>query len=132
MSDPTMFPFFRYVDAAAAIDWLERAFGFETHMAHKDDDGQIVHAELAVGSGLIMLGSDRDDALKVRSPRVLGGASAGVYFVIENVDAHCDRAKAAGAEIVRGPEDMDYGSREYTARDPEGNVWSFGTYTPAA
>ncbi|MGH3051296.1 MAG: VOC family protein [Gaiellaceae bacterium] len=62
-----------------------------------------------------------------------GGESVnggGVYVVVEDVDAHCAVARDAGAEITRGPEDTDYGSREYGVRDPEGLAWHFGTYQP--
>ena len=79
-----------------------------------------------------MLGSARPDGLGLHTPREVGATTAGVYVVVEDVDAHHARAAAAGAEIVRGPEDTSYGSREYLARDPEGHLWSFGTYQPPA
>jgi uncharacterized glyoxalase superfamily protein PhnB len=127
-----IFPFLRYHDAAAAIDWLVRAFGFEKRMVVAGENGAIAHAELSLGPGLIMLSSTGDDALGMDSPRALGAATQGLYIVVEDVDGHCARARAAGATIVREPRDEDYGGRDYVARDPEGHVWSFGTYVPEA
>jgi uncharacterized glyoxalase superfamily protein PhnB len=127
---PNIFPFLRYQDASAAVEWLVRAFGFEKRMVAQGSDGTIAHAELSLGPGIIMLGPAKDDMLRMKSPRDLPAVNQGIYVWIEDVDAHCDRAKAAGAEIVRGPEDTEYGSREYTARDLEGHLWSFGTYYP--
>ena len=126
-----LFPFLRYQDTPAAIDWLVKAFGFEEQMVVPGENGTVAHAQLAFGQGIIMLGTARDDELRVKTPRDLGAVTGGIYIYVDDVDAHCARAKAAGAEIVRGPEDTDYGSREYTARDPEGHLWSFGTYRPA-
>jgi uncharacterized glyoxalase superfamily protein PhnB len=124
MSDetPNIYPFLRYADADAALAWLGRAFGFREHAVYRsgqDDTGPIQHAEISLGPGIVMLGQGDDPA------------DRGIYVAVEDADAHYERAKAAGAEIVRAIEDTPYGSREYTARDPEGNVWSFGTYQPA-
>jgi uncharacterized glyoxalase superfamily protein PhnB len=126
----TMFPFASYEDAAAAIDWLVEAFGFERKEVHKGEDGAIAHAELAYGGSVYMLGSARDDAFGMKTPRELGAVTGGVYVYVEDVDGHYERARAAGAEIVRELADTDYGAREYMARDLEGNLWSFGTYLP--
>ena len=123
-----IYPALRYHDARAAIDWLGAAFGFAEKEVHAAEDGTIGHAELAVpGGGVVMLGSEPAGG----DPR--WGAHAGcgwVYIAIENPDALHDRAVAAGAEIVMAPTDTDYGSRDFAARDPEGNLWSFGTYAP--
>ncbi len=117
---PNIYPFLRFTDADAALDWLGRAFGFEQVALYRsgdDNSGPIVHAEIALGPGIVMLGQgDPDDH--------------GIYVAVDDADAHYEQAQAAGAEIVRELEDTPYGSREYTARDPEGNVWSFGTYRP--
>ncbi len=121
---PTLYPSMRYRDAPAAIEFLKRAFGFEEHVVYRDDDGSVAHAELSYGSSILMLGSDRDD---------LYGRRAGqgwLYVAVDDPDAHCQRARAAGAEVMTELHDTDYGSRDYAARDPEGNVWSFGTYRP--
>jgi uncharacterized glyoxalase superfamily protein PhnB len=128
---PNIFPALRYQDAAAAIDWLERAFGFARGLVVAGDDGTIHHAELSLGPGWIMLGSSRDDVYRMRSPRELGAVNQSIYVAIADPDAHHARAKAAGAEIVRELADTDYGSREYTCRDLEGHLWTFGTYRPA-
>jgi uncharacterized glyoxalase superfamily protein PhnB len=128
----TMHPFARYEDAHAAIDWLERAFGFERRSVTENEDGGVLHAELGLGGSVFMLGSASGTEIGVQPPKRLGAATAGVYVVIEDVDEHCERARAAGAEIAREPEDTPYGSREYMARDPEGHPWSFGTYAPGS
>jgi uncharacterized glyoxalase superfamily protein PhnB len=93
-------------------------------MVHDGDNGTVMHAELVYGDGMVMLGTDNDDTW---------GSHAGQgwqYVVVEDADAHYAQAKAAGAEIVRELEDQEYGSRDYSARDFEGNLWSFGTYRP--
>lgn len=125
-----LFPFLRYRDAPAAIDWLASAFGFEEQMVAPGENGTVAHAQLCFGPAVMMLGTARDDELRMKSPRDLDAVNQGIYVYLEDVDAHCDRARAAGAEIIRGPEETDYGSREYTARDLEGHLWSFGTYRP--
>jgi uncharacterized glyoxalase superfamily protein PhnB len=126
----TMFPFGAYQDARAAIDWLVEAFGFEREQVHEGEDGSIVHAELAFGPSVFMLNTAQDRGFGLKTPRELGAVTGGVYVYVEDVDAHYERATAAGAEIVRELADTGYGSREYMARDPEGNLWSFGTYLP--
>jgi uncharacterized glyoxalase superfamily protein PhnB len=113
----SVFPFFDYADAQAAIDWLERVFGFQPGDVARNPDGTIAHAELWYGPGAVMFGSQRD-----------GSTGDGVYVVVEAIDEHYRRAKEAGAEIVAELHDTDYGSRDYMARDPEGRLWSFGTY----
>jgi uncharacterized glyoxalase superfamily protein PhnB len=119
-----LYPTFRYDDARAAITFLKDAFGFEEHAVY-EDGGVVHHAELRLGDdAYIMLGQSRGDDEDLPS-----GPST-VYVQIDDVDAHHDRAVAAGAEITRGLTDQDYGSREYAAKDPGGNVWSFGTYAP--
>jgi uncharacterized glyoxalase superfamily protein PhnB len=130
MSHPNIFPALRYNDANAAIDWLGRAFGFEAKAVHRGDDGAVQHAELRLGAGLIMLGQHSDDGwMGGHAPDALA-STASLYVVVEDPDAHHARATAAGALIVRELNDQDYGSREYSARDLDGNLWSFGTYDP--
>jgi len=123
----TIYPSLRYHDARAAIDWLAEAFGFEEHAVHADAEGVIRHAELQGFGGIVMLGTEPEGG----DPQ--WGEHAGTgwnYLSHDDVDALHDRAVAAGAEIVRPLQDTDYGSREFSARDPEGNHWSFGTYAP--
>jgi uncharacterized glyoxalase superfamily protein PhnB len=95
-----------------------------------DDDGGIAHAQLSLGTGMIMLGSERQDDIGVRSGAGLPAHNMGIYAIVDDVDGHHDRAKAAGARITMAPQDMDYGGRGYSARDLEDNVWSFGSYRP--
>ena len=126
----TMFPFARYEHGEAAIDWLCEAFGFERRAVHEGEDGTVLHAELSYGASVFMLDSKRDTGLDLKTARELGGVTGGVYVHVEEIDGHYQRARAAGAEVVRELADTDYGSREYVARDPGGNLWGFGTYRP--
>lgn len=127
---PGFYPFLRYADARAAVEWLGAAFGLEPLAVFDAPDGTVAHAELRLGGGVLMLGQSKDDALGLRTPRELGAVTGGVYAYVGDVDAHHARAAAAGAEIVLPLREMSYGSREYTCRDTEGNLWSFGTYRP--
>ncbi|MCG8356936.1 MAG: VOC family protein [Kiloniellales bacterium] len=129
---PNVIPALRYRDARAMIDWLARAFGFDSQFVVDGEGGTIAHAQLTFAGGMIMLGSARDDNYDklVKTPAALGGTSQSVYIPVDDVDAHHDRAKAAGDEIVMELTDTDYGSRDYICRDPEGHVWCFGTYRP--
>lgn len=114
----------RYQDAPAAIDFLVNAFGFARNMVAEGEDGRIEHAQLIHGTGMVMLGSTRDgDMFSDQGP-------VSIYVIVDDVRGHHDGAKAAGAEIVMPLEEQDYGGSSYTARDPEGNWWSFGDYTP--
>jgi uncharacterized glyoxalase superfamily protein PhnB len=122
---PTIITLLQYEDPAAALDWLERAFGFTRVADHRDGDGNVAHAELAYGNGMVMVSGTTNDAFG----RHVG--QGWCYVVVEDSDAHHARAKEAGAEIVYELTDQDYGSRDYAARDPEGNLWSFGTYAPS-
>ena len=130
----TVIPALQYQDAPAAIEFLCRAFGFEKNAVYEGEGGSIAHAQLKLGNGMVMLGSVKDTEygkLLVR-PRDAGGVTMSVYVVVEDADAHFARAKAAGAEVTREPVTQDYGGRDYTCKDPEGNVWTFGTYDPWA
>ena len=125
MEHPTVFPTLSYDDARAAIDFLIEAFGAERYAVYGGDDGRIQHAELRLGNGIVMLGSSAGDMPAT-------GGRSGVYIAVADPDDHHARARGAGAEILREPHDTEYGSREYAAKDPEGNTWSFGTYQPFA
>jgi uncharacterized glyoxalase superfamily protein PhnB len=120
-------PALRYRDAPAAIEWLERALGFETTERIDNPDGTIAHAELRLGDGLIMLGSGAEDLQD--PPGDWRAARITLYVAVADVDGLHERAKAAGADVSDLFE-QDYGSRDFNARDPEGNHWSFGTYVP--
>ena len=127
----TVIPALRYNNAPAAIEFLVNAFGFTAQMVVEGENGIIEHAQLVHGTGMVMLGSDRDNAFgeHVHSD---AGSSISLYVIVDDVEAHADRARTAGAEIVMEPEEQDYGGSNYAAKDPEGNVWSFGDYSPWA
>jgi uncharacterized glyoxalase superfamily protein PhnB len=129
---PSIIPTLRYRDAAAAVEWLCRAFGFEKHLVVPGENGGIAHAELTFRNGMIMLGSAHDDAFDrlQQPPLAHGPVTQSAYIIVADVDAHYAKAKAAGAEIVMDIKDEDYGGRGYSARDPEGHVWNFGSYDP--
>ncbi|WP_028917483.1 VOC family protein [Pseudoxanthomonas sp. J35] len=129
----TIIPCLRYRDAEAAIEWLCRAFGFEKNAVYAEG-GVVLHAQLTWGNGMVMLGStgaasewgkliaqpDETGMRETQSPCV----------IVEDVDAHYDRAKAAGATIVQDIADQGYGGRGYSCRDIEGHLWWFGSYDP--
>ena len=118
-----LYPSLRYRDPRAAIEFLERAFGFERGDVH-EADGQIAHAEMRWGDSIVMFGAQRDDDF---------GDHVGqgwVYAACDDPDALYERAQQAGATVVYPIRDQDYGSRDFSVRDPEGNLWSFGTYEP--
>ncbi|MEV0898584.1 VOC family protein [Actinoplanes sp. NPDC049802] len=122
---PQVWPILRANDARALIRFLVEAFGFEETAVYGEGD-RVDHCELSwPPGGGVMLGSDRGDP---SHPWKLSPGTFGAYAVTDDVDGLYARAVAAGAEIVRKPSDTDYGSRDFMARDPEGNLWSFGTY----
>jgi uncharacterized glyoxalase superfamily protein PhnB len=128
-SHPSLSSALVYRDPRAALLWLEAAFGFEPFMVILDADDNPVHAEMRFGDGVIMVGSEWSDAHK--SPANLGGKntqSIHVQLTAEHggVDAHCERARQAGATILMAPEDQFYGDRTYRAVDLEGHIWTFG------
>jgi uncharacterized glyoxalase superfamily protein PhnB len=134
-SHSTIMPALRYKDAPAAIDWLCQVLGFEKKAVYPGPNGTVGHAELTLGGGMIMLGSQKDDAYGrgFKSPSELGGTETrSAYVVVPDADAVYARAQAAGATVVRPIESMEYGSREFTVKDPEGHSWSVGTYDPWA
>jgi uncharacterized glyoxalase superfamily protein PhnB len=123
----SIYPVLKYEDARAAIDFLERAFGFESHAVYDGEHGGVAHAELRLGGEYVMLGSTSEGEERFNQ----GAGRTSLYIVVDDPDALHDRAREARATIERELTDQDYGSREFTARDPEGNLWSFGTYRPA-
>ena len=132
-SRSTIMPALRYRDAPAAIDWLCTVLGFARHAVYANPDGTIAHAELTLGGGMIMLGSAKDDEYGrgFKSPGEVGGVETrGAYIVVADADAVYARAQAANATIVRPLQNTDYGSREFSLKDPEGHTWSVGTYDP--
>jgi uncharacterized glyoxalase superfamily protein PhnB len=124
----TVVPWRTYDDAHGAIAFLESAFGAERHVFEAADDGSVAHAELRFGNGIVMVGSAKPD---LPATRGAGAPGEGIYVVVDDIDAHYERARDAGAEIVSELRDLGY-SREYSASDPEDNRWHFGTYQPLA
>ncbi|MFK0047382.1 VOC family protein [Streptomyces sp. NPDC090741] len=125
---PSICPTLRYRDAKAAIKLLTEAFGFSQVAVYEGEDGSVMHAELAYGNGLVMLGSKGTGSVFDKS--MGDGGPVGVYVVVDDVDAHHRRAAEHGVEILMEPTDQDHGSRDYMAKDAEDNIWSFGTYAP--
>ncbi|HKE46105.1 MAG TPA: VOC family protein [Steroidobacteraceae bacterium] len=130
MSAPHTFPSVSssvcYKDPKAALKWLEQAFGFEPFMVILSDKDELMHSEMRFGDGVIMVGSEWSAVH--RSPASIDGLNTQTVHVQlnEDVDAHCERARKAGAKIVKEPETQFYGDRTYRAADPEGHIWSFG------
>lgn len=130
----TVVPALQYRDAGAAIAFLTRAFGFAEKTVYRAPDGSIIHAELTLGHGMVLIDALRPTNFSrlLVSPEAAGGVTMSVYCVVVDADIHFAKASGAGAEIVRAPVTRDYGGRDYTAKDPEGHVWTFGTYEPTA
>ena len=115
-----------YRDPKAAIAWLERAFGFEVCMLIEGADGALAHSEMRFGNAVVMIGAEWTEDHK--SPRSIGGKNTQTVHIqiTTDVDAHCARARAAGAEILVEPATQFYGDRTYRCRDPEGHIWTVG------
>ncbi|WP_374532396.1 VOC family protein [Phenylobacterium sp.] len=113
-----------YRDPKAALAWLEKAFGFELAMLLEDADGNLAHSQMEFGDSYIMVGQEWSDDHK--SPSSIGGKNTQtVHIQIDSdLDAHCERARSAGAEIIAEPETQFYGDRTYRCRDPEGHIWT--------
>ncbi|MCG2586058.1 VOC family protein [Massilia sp. TS11] len=136
MPHASIIPCLRYRDAPGAIDWLCHTFGFTAHLVVPGHGGQIDHAQLTLGNGMVMLSSSGRDTVYgrlMRLPEEIGGyQTQTIYLVVPDADAIFVRAKAAGAAIVIPIQDEDYGGRGFTCKDLEGHIWSFGTYDPWA
>lgn len=128
----SIIPTMRYRDARTMIAWLCDTFGFQRHAVHEGEDGGIVHAELVLGDGMVMLGDARDDAFGALQAPPAGDkpVTQSPYVVVEDIEQLYAAARAAGATIVMDLRDQSYGSREFSCRDPEGQLWNFGTYDP--
>ncbi len=124
-----IFPILRYNDARAAIRWLCEAFGFVELFSVPEAGPTVRHAQLKLGTNVIMLGSVRPGE-GLSSPQEVGTSTQGLYVHVDDVDGHFARARSAGAEITGPPKNTDFGSRDYHARDLEGHPWTFGTYRP--
>ncbi len=114
-----------YRDNRAALEWLEKAFGFEVSLIVTDQSGNIGHAEMKFAGGVIIVAPEWSEIAK--SPKSVGGINTQQLHVYlsEDLDAHCARARNAGATVVAEPENQFYGDRTYRCLDPEGHLWSF-------
>ena len=117
-------PYLHYHDPNAAIDFLTKAFGFTLRFAQRGDGGRVLHAQVGVGDTSFMLGPAQQD-FRSAAASALPALHASVWCYVDDADAHCERARAAGATILREPTDQPYGVREYDALDPEGQEWYF-------
>ena len=126
---PRLYPTMRCRDAEAMIAWLKDVLGFSEHVVYRGG-GQVQHAELAFGSSILMLGQHRDDEYGDMVGGPENRRTDSIYVAVDDADALYAKVKAAGATIERELHTTDYGSRDFICRDPEGNLWSFGTYWP--
>lgn len=130
----TIIPAMRYRDCPAAIEWLCKALGFEKNAVYANPDGTIAHAQLTFGNGMIMLGSIQngtDYSTMMAQPDEIGmRETQHACLVVSDCDAIYATAKAAEAEIVTDLKEMEYGGKAFSCRDPEGHLWSIGTYDP--
>lgn len=114
-----------YQNPKAAIEFLRDAFGFELTFLLEDEQGNLAHSQMSWGDGMIMVGTEWSDNHK--SPKSIGGKCTQTCHIQmkDGIDAHCETARKAGAEIIQEPETQFYGDRTYRARDPEGHIWTF-------
>lgn len=135
MKATSIMPALVYNDAPAAIEWLCKAFGFKTHLVVPGENGTVRHAELTLGKAMVMLGSANSGSeysKLTRSPQELGFQSQSPYVVVDDPDAIYASAKRNGARMVIDISDKGHGGRDFTCADPEGHLWSFGSYDPWA
>lgn len=132
----TLVPSLRYQDAPAAIDWLCRVFGFRRHAVYENPDGTIAHAELTLGKGMLMLGSAKNTGphahLLAQPSELDGRQTGGVYLVVEDCDSSYAAVQDAGGKIIQDLHQPDYGGKAFSCLDPEGYLWSVGSYDPWA
>ncbi len=130
VATPALMPVLSFRDGLRTIEWLCAAFGFEQAMVVAGEDGFVHHCELALGRQLVMGGSAGGDSTEWK--RIAHPPGRAMFYVALDggLEAHFERARAAGAEIVIAIEQKEYGGADYSARDPEGNLWTFGTYVP--
>lgn len=130
----TVIPGLRYRDAHAAIEWLCSVLGFERRLVVPHGEGEIAHAQLTLGGGMIMLGSMRDDehGRHVVASEPGGKLTQAAYIVVSDsdIEALYEHVKAKGARIVMELEEQPYGGSLFAVRDPEGQLWSIGSYDP--
>ena len=133
MANSTMIPTMQYLDPTRAVEWLCATFGFESKNVYKDEAGKVTHAELQLGNAMIMIGPRTNSPFgrMVKTPLEIGNFNThALYIVIEEIDAHYEKTIAQGATIVLDLVEQEYGGKDYTCKDLEGFLWSFGTYNP--
>lgn len=129
----TMIPALKYADAPAAIEWLCRVLGFEKKLVVPGENNTIIHAQLQLGAGLIMLGNSSDDEYgkHIKTPNEINGVNTQTPFVyIEEIEAHYNNAVEQNADILIPLREEEYGGKYYLCKDPEGYLWSIGSYDP--
>jgi len=131
---PAVYPYLFYDDLEAAIAFLKEAFGFDERFIDRTSEGKVNHAQLGCGEAAVMLGGTGTYAgyRPRHSPAKMGGLNAGVYFYVDDVDAHARKARSRGAKILMEPDDMPWGDRLYCAEDTEGQFWMFAKRIPGA
>ena len=122
---PRITPYLLYENVSGAIDWLTSAFGFVERMRVPGLDGKTAHAEMRLADGVIMMGCPGPE---YQNPKRLGHVTQNLYVYVDDVDAHFERARKAGAKILEEPKDQFYGDRRYGAVDPEGHHWYFAQH----
>ncbi len=121
---PRLSPYLNYEDTGAMLGWLARAFGLVERESQRGPDGKVVHAEMQLEEAVVMMGSPGGD---YQNPLRLGQVTQSLYIYVDDLDAHYQRARAAGAETIEEPATQAYGDRRYGVRDPEGHHWYFAT-----
>lgn len=133
-SKSSVIPGLRYRDANRMIDWLCEVFGFEKQAVFAGPGGEVMHAQLTLGGGMIMVGSVRNEpaaAVILKQPDEVGGAETQApYLQIADIESAYGRAKGAGARILVDLERKEYGGSAFACADPEGHVWHVGTFDP--
>ena len=121
---PRISPYLNYEDTGAMMDWLGHAFGMTERHSMRGAEGKVAHAEMTLEDSVVMMGTPGPD---FRNPKHLGQVTQSLYVYVDELDAHCERARSAGAEIIEEPADQPYGDRRYGACDPEGHHWYFAS-----
>jgi uncharacterized glyoxalase superfamily protein PhnB len=133
-STVTVIPSVLYRDANAGIEWLKKVLGFTEHAVYRDGDGNVQHAELLFGNGMLMVGTaglNKQTTEWMVLPADIGGKNTGgSYLIVRDCTPVWERTQTAGAEVLLPLRTMDYGGQAFTVRDPEGHTWSLGEYDP--
>ena len=128
-----LIPATRYKDPDAAFEFLRDVLGLEEHAVYRSDDGKIVHAEMKIGTGVMMFGPPNDGPFEkhMADPQDLDGReTTTIYAVIDDVAARFAKVQAGGAKVLMPLEEQFYGGSSFTVADPEGHIWTFGDFDP--